>query len=192
MPKSKKDHAKYRKGRTNESQFKEIDNPGEWGEEKYGKFIDGLPDAQKNGINHYTKHHYEQMNAYLRGLSDTVSASDSHAIESATAALEKSRAPENIVAFRGMRPFGIFNDLHSLKIGTVYQDKGFTSTSIDKSKSFSGIKVKIHIPKGSKGAYVDSISAFRGEKEFLIPPGAKFRVKSVDAVNNSITVELLS
>ena len=171
----KKSNTKLRKGRTSEP-FQEIDDLDIWGEKHYGKFLRDLPANQRDGIIHYTASHYYEMNEYLRGINTTISASDKSAIKHAVEALEKTSAPENIIGFRGIRPFGIFNDLHSLKIGTVYQDKGFTSTSLDKTRSFFGIKVKIHIPKGSKGAYVDSISAYRGEKEFLIPPGAKFQI----------------
>ena len=189
--------SKVRKGRTNDTagdgdSFRDIDDPDAWGDKYYGDYIKGLSRAESNALTHYTTSHFEEMNGYLRGVNDTISTKDKNAIRNATEALSKSKVPENIVAHRGMRPFGIFNDLRKVKPGTVYEDKGFHSTTLDKNKSFPGINVKIHVPKGAKGAYISKISAFSNEKELLLPPGTKFKILKVDArPPGSITVQVL-
>ena len=92
--------------------------------------------------------------------------------------------------------FGMDRDAQKL-MGLTFGDKGFSSTSIDKevSQRFAnmpkqgimdpsdpqnlGHMLKINVPKGSKGAYVDPISTVKGEREFLLDKNSKFKVNSV-------------
>jgi hypothetical protein len=41
-----------------------------------------------------------------------------------------------------------------------------------------GIHFEIHAPKGSHGAFVDSLSVFPQEKEVIFPPKTKYKVLS--------------
>ena len=70
---------------------------------------------------------------------------------------------------------------------TLVIDKGFMSTSLDKSvfEDFGGgdveIQLNITVKKGqSVGAYVGELSSHAEEKEFLIKPNTKFKVLSED------------
>ena len=66
-------------------------------------------------------------------------------------------------------------------IGTIVEDKGFTSTSPAPSGGFPGdIEYVIKVPKGSQAMYVDSISRNRGEEELLINCGGKFMVEDIE------------
>ena len=73
----------------------------------------------------------------------------------------------------------------------------FTSCSLSRStaKNFSsrdeaGDKyfhyVTIHVPKGSHGAYVDHVSANRGEREFILHPGAKVHIDREPHIEHKI------
>lgn len=181
MAKDKKpSNSKSRKGRTPES-FRQIGNDevDRWAVENFDGPLYSLPTNELRGLQEYTGGGYTEMNKFLRGNSKNLSSETKAAMEGAISALNRMSAPESIVAFRGFQSFGIFNDLGSLKSGTVFQDNGFHSTAVDANKAFSGnIRVEVRIPKGTKGAYVDHISSNQGEKEFLLPPGTKFRVVS--------------
>jgi hypothetical protein len=97
------------------------------------------------------------------------------------------------------RGFGKFN-IHTLKSGDIIHDKGYSSTSIDRNqaKFFSVAKqhsikksdenpyglfkpiAHIHIPKGTKGHYLDhgtdSNRLHEYEREFLLHRGTHFKV----------------
>jgi hypothetical protein len=79
--------------------------------------------------------------------------------------------------YRGI-PEGL---LASLKVGDEIREPGFTSTSPDKGVAEGfGKPVKLTVPAGTKGAYIDAV-ARSGEAEFLLPRGARFKVTSISA-----------
>jgi hypothetical protein len=91
------------------------------------------------------------------------------------------------------RGFGYDMSIHSLPKDAELHDKGYVSTSLNKNKThnFSGAYTntdghvvstiaKIHIPKGTKGHYLDNESDkerdYSHEKEFLLHRGTHFKV----------------
>jgi hypothetical protein len=85
------------------------------------------------------------------------------------------------------RSFGADFPIHHFKTGDELHDKGYTGTSLNhkttlsmsQSKTHDGhpIIAKIHVPKGSKGHYIDHHGyAFSHEKEFLLHRGTTFKV----------------
>lgn len=89
-------------------------------------------------------------------------------------------ADADIIAYRGFGD-GVFDKTFHTNpaalVGTTFSDAGYISTSVSSGSSFSRDWVAtIHIPKGTPGAYIDSISDFQGEKEFLLASGTKFKV----------------
>ena len=173
----------------NELKAKDVDA---WGGKHYDSYIKSLSKKEQDAITDYTGGGFEDINNYLRGQTTKISAAHKNAIKNATAALEKSTVPENITVHRGIRAFGPFKDLKKLKPGSTFEDKGFGSTSMDESKLFgSDVKIKIHVPKGTKGAYIAKLSQFRAEKEFLLPPGTKYRIKTVNAKKKTVIVEVI-
>lgn len=78
------------------------------------------------------------------------------------------------------------NFLKNLKIGDVFIDKGFLSTTRDPFYSpgidgeFGLILLKINIPKNKKGVglFIENFSMFPQEEEFLLAPGSKLKLIS--------------
>ncbi len=108
---------------------------------------------------------------------------------------------EDFITYRAIS--GSFGDLGELKDVEVF-DSGFMSTSIDQkvTKDFAGgdsnVFFSIRVKKGTKvGAYLDELSDYSGEKEFLIKPNTKFKVinsheeKSDYGVNQYIELEAI-
>jgi hypothetical protein len=78
--------------------------------------------------------------------------------------------------------------LSDLKIGDIFQDKGFMSTTRDpfyksESYSFGFILIKIRIPKDVKGVglCLEGCSHFPNEQEIIFPPLTKFKLISRDS-----------
>ena len=84
----------------------------------------------------------------------------------------------------------IHNDdfLSDLKVGDIFQDKGFLSTTRDPfyksdAYSFGFILIKIRIPKNIKGVglCLEGCSHFPNEQEIIFPPLTKFKLISRDS-----------
>lgn len=148
---------------------------------------DALPNAEANAVRRYTGSAFQEMNRALRGR---ITADDDvqKLINNCTKALDKMEVADNCVVYRGMgsertmrKLLGLpetdkygfdldFTDknlLSSMK-GMRFTEKGFMSTGVNEDASWSGVHLKIYIPKGTKGMYVDPISQFRGEDELLL------------------------
>jgi hypothetical protein len=77
--------------------------------------------------------------------------------------------------------------LKYLKIGDIYQDPGFTSTTRDpfyrsKEYKFGFILLKIKLPPNMKGIAlcVETFSSFPEEQELILPPNLKLKLESRD------------
>jgi len=73
-------------------------------------------------------------------------------------------------------------ELKKILIGSPIQDKGFFSTSYQQGifVKKDGLEIRIHAPKGFRGGlFLEQISRFQGEREYLFAPGQKFRVLDV-------------
>jgi hypothetical protein len=134
-------------------------------------------EAQFAAIDDYTANGYRDTNNVLR-TGDTPQFSDTldqiQGLDAALAAAPKVKA--DTVVYRGMNA----KRLESLKVGDVYQDKGFVSTSVDFGASFadhSSAKMTIVLPKDSKaGAYVERLSSNSRELEWIMPRGSMFEI----------------
>ena len=74
-------------------------------------------------------------------------------------------------------------ELKKLLIRSVIQDKGFFSTSYQQGifVRLDGLEIRIHAPKGFRGGlFLEEISKFPEEREYLFAPGQKFRVLDVE------------
>jgi hypothetical protein len=82
--------------------------------------------------------------------------------------------------------------LRHLKVGDIFIDKGFTSTTRDPFYSpgikmdFGLVLVKINIPQKIKGVglLIENFSMFPKEEEFLIKPFSKLKLKAKDEKAN--------
>jgi hypothetical protein len=80
--------------------------------------------------------------------------------------------PHNMVVYRGVDE----EAFAGLQKGDSFVDKGFVSTSIDRSEARTGMQVEIRVPKGTKGIYVEQVSAVPSELEMILNRGTKFKV----------------
>lgn len=102
---------------------------------------------------------------------------------------------EELIVYRGVKGEGL-NFFTSKQVGDVYEDKGYTSTSIapDVAQQFAqkfgyadpkndGLVFRMRIPAGSKGifpsGYHEPMYGWKPdstEAEFLMPRGSKFKI----------------
>ena len=94
-------------------------------------------------------------------------------------------APRSLILHRGTNDIGVpglnsFADVQKL-VGQPFEEKGFSSASVGGFAAFQGKKflLEIEVPKGTPGAYVDPVSSNKGEREYMLAAGTKFRVLSV-------------
>lgn len=74
-------------------------------------------------------------------------------------------------------------ELKNLLIDSTIQDKGFLSTSYHPGVfvELDGLEIRIHTPKGFRGGlFLEEVSRFKSEREYLFAPGQKFRVLDVE------------
>lgn len=74
-------------------------------------------------------------------------------------------------------------ELKKRLIDSTIQDKGFLSTSYRQGifVQQKGLEIRIHAPKGFRGGlFLEEMSEFPREREYLFAPGQKFRVLDVE------------
>ena len=154
---------------------------------------------------------YEDINNYLRfnQLGKVPEATIKNTINYIESALNKFELDKDIVVYRGIDVPTIIeqvigekkysrdvNIINSYLKNTTFTDKGFVSTSISKKEAInfgmgSGRAVmRINIPSGTKGAYIDEVSKIKREKEFLLNRNVTFKINNVkyDAANERFII----
>lgn len=144
------------------------------------KWLGTLPSHERNSLNVYTGSGYVTINSALRdgkwnaSIHSTVNGLDS--------ALAKSpNPPPPDLVWRGVRAGEATEFAKSWATGDTVELRGYQSSSISPSfasdwarKNEGGTLYEI---KPTKGAYVNTISVHKQEKEYLLPHGARFLVK---------------
>lgn len=95
----------------------------------------------------------------------------------------QSGIPKDMTLFRGVSSNTIKKyGGESLKVGTVFQDDGFASTSyaVGPSKSFGNNTLVINAPKGTPGLAMDFINSLKYEKEILLQRGVQYKITKVE------------
>ena len=133
----------------------------------------------KSAVNTYTSSS-EDINSFLRGKHNSKSEETIPLVE--TFFNQDAIAKENIVTIRGS---STDKWLKNKLAGDYVVEPGCLSTSLSWSKisSFSGrtgIYYIIYIPSGSRGIYIQEVSNYSDEKEFLLPPGCVFKIISIE------------
>lgn len=141
-------------------------------------YLTKYPEEQVVSLYAYTSSAYESINKGLRG-------SQKHldnwrpVIAAADRLLQQLETHEG-ATFRGVYTNEIdnlFGFMKAHQVGNVVEYRGFTSTSYDLERSFSGdIRFIIESKNGRK---VEGISASASELEVLFRPSSKFRVTRI-------------
>ena len=177
-------------------EFRELKNRDEamtWGKLHYGTwaetYLNVMREANgiiKNGgivtipVEGYCGHAYQNMNAYLR-FEDycCIDTKIGEYCDILTMALcSAPRIPENIIVYR-LVPMDFIQDLinRNKTDGSMACERGFMSTGLLKSivnsrEAYASHKsmLKIYVPEGAIGIYVNVIT-LSGEEEILLAPG---------------------
>ena len=168
-------------------------------------WIDELTFREKRAIATYTGSDYSSINNALRGIekkTDSWKEKYSKCVENISNALQKSEAPMDMLVYRGsgteclknMMDKETYNTLLNTRdndkktellkkniVGSILQDEGFMSTSVNKNSAFSGdLRLEIKIDKGTRGGgFVKSISAYTNEEEYLLDKGTHLLIEGV-------------
>ena len=151
-----------------------------------------LKQEQKTALKKYTGNGYINMNEWLRGK-DIAKRGTKLQCERLQQALQTASFPEDTVVRRGSdyNMLSVFNiDCTPANkdklIGSVVEDKGFTSASPFASGGFTYARYEyvIEVPKGSQATYVGTYSVHPSEDELLINCGARFMVNDIEFDSN--------
>ena len=140
-------------------------------------------------VNKYTGSYYARINQFLRGQRKELDADASSVIEGVSKYIELSPKYEGI-SYRGIvADRSSFDFFKSFKKDSVFTEKGFMSTSINKlvADDFSdGTNFKIIFEvAGKKGVDVSGVSDISEEKEVLFDKLSKFKVKKIKVVDKN-------
>lgn len=162
----------------------------------YGEWKDGLSPAQEKAMRFYQSPGFALMNGQLRGLDRkdikadvTFDDADLKRAQKASKDLHSAirKAPplkEPITVYRGFSA----DQFGDLKPGMELKDKAFVSTSLTPDvgsvgKASRPATAEIVLPEGTKAAAGSS-------RELVLPPGSRFRVRSVTSRRGVPHVEM--
>ena len=89
--------------------------------------------------------------------------------------IAKCKLTHNVGTYRGSN----FDFSMGAKVGEFFTSKQFISTSVRRKGIIKGgYDYKLYVSKGSKAAYIESLSHFPNQRELLIDKGVLFKVLS--------------
>lgn len=178
--------------------------------DEYGLWVkDKLSDAGK-ALSGYKSTEYEPINRILRqGIK---SSRYMDLVDKSVPLLDKiiqtaPPLPAPLTTYRGVSGSEVFRYSLELKPGTIFTDKGFSSTSIYKefaddwigqagASAKDGKKYLLEIlnPAGTKGVMIDGLksNAAAVEAEWLLPRDTKYEVVSNDTINHILRVRVVN
>lgn len=145
--------------------------------------------GENSALNAYKGSEYVAINQKLRF--DHNMGSVQHHINALDSYLSKAEIPEDCTLWRNVN-----NDyakiLQSMAMeGMKFTDKGFISTSTDPNFHLhSGLKMKINVKKGTKGAAIRPSGTSDGENEVVLQRGSALVIKKLDFANNIMEVDV--
>lgn len=156
-------------------------------------WISKLTENEKHAIKKYTynsgdkkpNRFFERLNAMLRGDVTEDKKLRAYA-ETISGALRKNNLNHDVICYRNME----FNPYEKHPVGKIFTDKQFVSTSVSSQAALvKQFKMIFLVPKGSQGAYIENISKYPKQREFLLDKDCKMRILSKQ--EDSILVEVI-
>ena len=162
----------------------------------------GLTQSEMDTLKGYTGS-YSFINEPLRNITYANPGKKGQflkAVKNMTSAIDKSVIDFDFWTQRGTSAINFPNtkitsmtsleELESL-VGTTFEDQAFVSTGAAKNTGFysHNIIMNIYCPKGTKGAYVDDISTFKGENELILQRGYQYKVTKVEKKDGRIYLD---
>lgn len=157
------------------------------------EWIHGLSEKEKHAIKKYTynsgdkkpNRFFERLNAMLRGDLPEDKKLREYA-DVISGALKKSKLPHDLLCYRNME----FNPYNDYEVGKIFVEEQFVSTSVTESAALNKpFKMVFLVPKGAKGAYIESMSKYPEQREFLLDKKCKLRI--VSKQKDNIMVEVI-
>ena len=155
-------------------------------------WIKSLNEKEVRSIKKYTKNSgdtktnkfFAKLNAMLRGDLPEDTRLRYHA-ENISSGLKKNKLRQDILCYRSVD----FNPIQGLRVGDMYEPKQFLSSSVTKKGILKGEYIMvIETPKGSGGAYIEGLSKYPKQREFLFDYDCKYRIKYVKGKNIGLEV----
>lgn len=161
--------------------------------EESEKWTDTLTDEETRSIMKYTKNSgdpaddkfYQRLNAALRNDNELSDNMKKHS-DNLSNAISKFNLKHDIECYRSDS-----KDIYSnYKTGDTFTVKQFISTSATRNGTLKGgFKTTIQIPKGTKGAYIEGLSKYPNQREFLLDKNTEFRI--LEKTSTSMRVEVI-
>ncbi len=157
------------------------------------EWINRLSSEEVRAIKKYTKNSgdpkddkfYARLNSMLRGdipEDDTLK----YYSDVISGAIAKFELKHDIICYRSVK----HNPVEEMKVGDIYEPKQFISTSVVSSRTLKGdYNIVIIAKKGSKGAYIELLSKYQNQREFLFDKNLKYRILKIR--NNKIVLEVI-
>lgn len=161
--------------------------------EDSNEWIDRLSSEEVRAIKKYTKNSgdpkddkfYARLNSMLRGdipEDDTLK----YYSDVISGAIAKFELKHDIICYRSVK----HNPVEGMKVGDIYEPKQFVSSAVTKSGAISGnYNLIIFAKKGSKGAYIELLSKYPNQREFLFDKNLKYSILDIDGT--TITLEVI-
>ena len=133
------------------------------------EWINGLSEKEKHAIEKYTynsgdqkpERFFERLNRMLRGDAAEDKKLRAYA-ETISGALKRSKIQHDIIAYRNL-DIPLYDEF---EVNDLVTEGQFISTSITQGAALNKpYKILIYVPKGSKGAYIEKISKYPGQRE---------------------------
>ncbi len=146
------------------------------------KWINNLTAEEIRAIRKYTKNSddtkndkfYARLNAMLRGEIPGSSTLIYYSNVISNAILRYD-LKHDIICYRTLS----FDAYKDFSVGDIFKDPQFISTSVVMSRTLKNdFMVIIKVPKGSCGAYIENISKFPNQREFILDKQSAFKVIS--------------
>lgn len=161
--------------------------------EDSNEWINRLSPEEIRAIKKYTKNSgdpkddkfYARLNSMLRG---DISEDDTlkYYSDVISGAIAKFELKHDIICYRSVK----HNPVEGMKIGDIYEPKQFISTSVVSSRTLKGdYNIVIIAKKGSKGVYIELLSKYPNQREFLFDKNLKYRILKIR--NNKIVLEVI-
>ena len=156
-------------------------------------WVDNLSSEETRSVKKYTKNSgdtkdnrfFARLNAMLRGEApedDTLN----YYSGVISGAISKFELKHDIICYRAVG----FNPVEGLKVGDIYKPKQFLSSSVSKTGTLNGKYIlEILTPKGSKGAYIELLSKYPKQREFLFDKDLVYNILAING--NIITLEAI-
>lgn len=161
--------------------------------EDSNEWINRLSPEEVRAIKKYTKNSgdpkddkfYARLNSMLRGdipEDDTLK----YYSDVISGAIAKFELKHDIICYRSVK----HNPVEGMKVGDIYDPKQFVSSAVTKSGAISGnYNLIIFAKKGSKGAYIELLSKYPNQREFLFDKNLKYSILDIDGT--TITLEVI-